>query len=160
MHPDTVSLANPFFADVGLIVRTESGYTPAPGVLNFARVLVELGKASSELAPELRDTWFADVLLSHLEFAPMSASTRSPSSRKSPTQTRCIGNSLASSSSTAAAGLVENDGGTLKPIVQREARVFEKSGGGTTETVTGTAISLSPPSSRPVVSTAPSGLPR
>ena len=72
MAADTVSLANPFLSDVGLITRTESGYMPAPEAVAFASVYQwEQEKAPTELAPKLRETWFAETLLNRLVFAPM-----------------------------------------------------------------------------------------
>jgi hypothetical protein len=72
MSKDTVSLANPFFADAGFLTRVEGGYLPAPAVLNFARVHQwDAEKAGAELGPLMRRTWFAEALLPRLAFNAM-----------------------------------------------------------------------------------------
>lgn len=73
MAASTVSLANPFFADAGLVLRIEGGYVPSPEVKSFARTYRWQGEdAARELAPALRRTWFAQILLPRLGYAPLS----------------------------------------------------------------------------------------
>jgi hypothetical protein len=67
MSKDTITLGNAFFADVGVLTRTEGGYLPAPEVVNYLRVHQwSPEKAAHELAPKLAETWFAKVLLPRL----------------------------------------------------------------------------------------------
>ena len=73
MASATISLANSFFADVGFLVRGGGGYTPDKTVIAFSRVHQwDAEKAGSELASLLRNTWFGELLLPRLQFAPMS----------------------------------------------------------------------------------------
>jgi hypothetical protein len=119
MAADTVSLANPFLADVGLITRVDSGYMASPELVAFARVYQwEPEKAAHELAPKLRDTWFANVLLDQLTFATVmdeqSAITELAKAAEADTayrpQLRTLIDYLA------AAGLVIDEGGSLKAV--------------------------------------------
>jgi len=67
MSKDTVTLANAFFADVGLLVRTENGHLPAPEAVNYLRVHQwSPEKAAHELSPKLAETWFGKALLPRL----------------------------------------------------------------------------------------------
>lgn len=73
MSPATVSLANPFFADVGFLTRAEGGYLPDSSVLGFARVHAwNPDKAGTELAARLSGTWFGQTLLPRLTYGPLS----------------------------------------------------------------------------------------
>jgi hypothetical protein len=73
MTAATVSLANPFFADLALLVRQNGGYIPDKTVVSFSRVYQwDPEKAGVELAPRLRESWFGDLLLKRLEYGPMS----------------------------------------------------------------------------------------
>jgi hypothetical protein len=73
MSPATVSLANPFFADVGFLERVDGGYLPDKSVLGFARVHAwNPEKAGAELAQRLAETWFAQTLIPRLQYAPVS----------------------------------------------------------------------------------------
>lgn len=72
MAATTVSLMNGFFADIGLIEKTGTGYAPVPAVLNYGRVYRwDQEKAGPELAPVIKKTWFAEALLPRLELEPM-----------------------------------------------------------------------------------------
>jgi hypothetical protein len=73
MAPSTISLANPFFVDIGLLEKVDGRFLPAPAVANFARVYRwDADKAPRELASLLRSTWFAQTLLPRLAYAPLS----------------------------------------------------------------------------------------
>jgi hypothetical protein len=72
MAPGTVSLANPFFADVGLIQKVDGRFLPSREVTSFARVYRwDADKAPRELAPLIRETWFAKTLLPLLSYSPL-----------------------------------------------------------------------------------------
>lgn len=73
MSASTVSLANPFFADIGLIHRGGGGYIPAPEVVAFARSYQwDEDYAGTEIGPLLRDSWFGQALMPRLQFSPIS----------------------------------------------------------------------------------------
>lgn len=64
MKASTITLANPFFASIGLLTKTESGYNPASVVLDFFRATDwDEASAALKLAPVIRDTWFALALM-------------------------------------------------------------------------------------------------
>ncbi len=72
MTPSTVSVSNAFFADTGLLQRTDKGYVPCPEVLAFQHAYEwNPETASQKLAPVLARTWFADALLPRLGFKPL-----------------------------------------------------------------------------------------
>jgi hypothetical protein len=69
----TASLANPFFADIGLVERVNGAYQASPAVQNFARVhRWDAENAPRELAPLLKETWFAERLLPRLAYSAVS----------------------------------------------------------------------------------------
>lgn len=69
MSHSTVSLANPFFADVGLLVKSNGSYLPSREVIEFSRAH-QWGdeEAAHKLAPRLRDSWFGQSILKRLSF--------------------------------------------------------------------------------------------
>ncbi len=73
LSANTVSLANPFFADVGLIERVGGGFVPSQAVVNFAQAFEwDADGASHELAPVFGQSWFGSALLPRLGFASLS----------------------------------------------------------------------------------------
>lgn len=69
ISPGTVSLCNPFFADVQLIQRAEGGYLPGPEVIAFNHALSWNSEtAAYKLAPLLQRTWFANALIPRIRF--------------------------------------------------------------------------------------------
>lgn len=64
MHENTVTLANPFLADIGLITRTDSGYVPSSEVIAYVGAYDwNPEKAGHKLAPAIEATWFSKVLM-------------------------------------------------------------------------------------------------
>lgn len=67
----TISQANGFFLDVGLLQKTEGGFVPAQEVMAFAKAHEwSPATASHKLAPVMGQTWFAQQLLRKLAFDP------------------------------------------------------------------------------------------
>jgi hypothetical protein len=65
----TLSMANPFLTNVGLIQKGEAGFTPAPEVLAFLRAYQwNKETASFKIAPIIQKSWFANALLPKLTF--------------------------------------------------------------------------------------------
>lgn len=72
IHSNTVSLANPFFAGIGLLQKTESGFLPSAEVVAFARAYEwNQETASQKLAPIIAASWFAKALLPKLGYNKM-----------------------------------------------------------------------------------------
>jgi len=73
MQPSTVSLNNAFYSSVGLLNKSEGGYSPAEDVTAFLRAY-DWNKetAAQRLAPILSRAWFYEALASKLEFGPRS----------------------------------------------------------------------------------------
>jgi len=69
MSHGTVSLANPFFADVGFLTKSNGSYLPSREVIEFSRAY-QWGdeEAAHKLAPRLRDSWFGQSILKRLSF--------------------------------------------------------------------------------------------
>jgi hypothetical protein len=62
LNASTVSLANPFFASIDLIRRVSGGYVPSPELREFACSMND-DASVGKLAPLLKRSWFAKVLL-------------------------------------------------------------------------------------------------
>jgi hypothetical protein len=71
MQSSTVSLANPFFASVGLLQKAEGGYVPSADVMNFFRAAEYSDTPGHKLAPTMRESWFGVALLPKLSYRPM-----------------------------------------------------------------------------------------
>jgi hypothetical protein len=112
----TVSMANAFFADSGLMTRADGGYVPSEHVVNYQRAY-EWNKetASHKLAPVIAETWFAKALMPKLTFRSMDESeavaTLAEAAAAGPDYRLqlkvCVEYMVA-------AGLAERDGNTLK----------------------------------------------
>jgi hypothetical protein len=73
LHPDTLGLANPFFADVKLLQKTEGGYQPSAFTMAFNQAYAwEPDRAAHKLAGAFVDAWFGEALLPRVRFAPVS----------------------------------------------------------------------------------------
>jgi hypothetical protein len=72
MQASTVSLANPFFASIGLLQKAEGGYLPSNDVVAYLRAAEYSEFPSHKLAPAVRDSWFGNALLPKLSFRPLS----------------------------------------------------------------------------------------
>lgn len=69
----TVSLANAFFVESGLLNRSDQGLIPSESVVSFARAWEwSAATAGQKLAPVLQRTWFAELLFPLLSFRPLS----------------------------------------------------------------------------------------
>lgn len=73
MAPTTVSMANAFFASIGLLKRSDKGaYIPCVEVVQFlAQYEWDRKTAGYKLAPKLRESWFAEALLPRISFEPI-----------------------------------------------------------------------------------------
>lgn len=112
----TVTLANRFFINVGLLQKNDSGFLPAPEVVNFLRAYSwNTETASHKLAPLIQTTWFAEALIPKLRFGTLEeeqaitslaeASGAEPEYRK---QLRMLIDYMV------AAGLIQRDGNMIK----------------------------------------------
>lgn len=113
----TVSYSNPFFNEAGFITKVGNGYVPVPEVASFAKAWsFDAQKAGYRLAPVLRRAWFGKVLLPRLAMNRMPESEAitelavdAKASTKFKPQLKTVIDYLE------CAGLVERDGGNLKP---------------------------------------------
>lgn len=72
LNPNTVSLANGFFAEVGLLQRSDGGHIPAPDVLAYGNAHEwDTPNPTHKLGPIIRETWFAKALVPRLSFRPL-----------------------------------------------------------------------------------------
>ncbi len=72
MHPNTVTLANPFFSDIALIQRGEGGYVPSTEAIAYTGAYdwnPEI--AAHKLRTTIEATWFAELLLPKLRMRTM-----------------------------------------------------------------------------------------
>lgn len=117
MNANTVSIAVQFFANTGLLQRTDGGsYLPSADALSFHRAYEwDAETAAHKLAPTLREQWFFHALSARLSLNPMEeeqaitvlaeASAASPEYK---TNLRFLLDYLVAS------GLVLRDGSTLR----------------------------------------------
>lgn len=69
LHPSTVSLANAFLVEVGLLIRGADGLVPNADVVAFARAHDWNSEtAPQKLAPTMRAAWFGAALLPRVKF--------------------------------------------------------------------------------------------
>jgi hypothetical protein len=69
MAATTMPHANGFFADLGLIQRSEGGYIPSQDVMSFHRAFAWNSEdAAKKLRPVFAPTWFAQALVPRLAF--------------------------------------------------------------------------------------------
>lgn len=73
MHPNTVTLTNPFFSDIGLIQRGEGGYVPSSDAIAYAGAFDwDPEKAAFKLRPAVEAAWFSSLLMPKLRMRSMS----------------------------------------------------------------------------------------
>ena len=73
MNYKTTSLANAFFLDIGFIRRDEGGVLPAAELIAFQQSFQwDPERATWELAPIIKESWFAKALLAQLRLRPLS----------------------------------------------------------------------------------------
>ncbi|MGB9234801.1 MAG: hypothetical protein WCC04_10330 [Terriglobales bacterium] len=71
MQSSTISLANPFFASIGLLQKAEGGYIPSGDVIAFFRAAEYSDTPIHKLASLMRESWFGLALLPKLAYRPM-----------------------------------------------------------------------------------------
>ncbi|MBV9659192.1 MAG: hypothetical protein JO295_13920 [Verrucomicrobia bacterium] len=73
MSAATIVVTNPFFVDLGLLSRTETGFTVAPEVRAFNAAYDGLSPESApeKLRPMFEKQWFMNLLTPRLRLAPM-----------------------------------------------------------------------------------------
>jgi hypothetical protein len=72
MTSETVSLSNAFFSNIGLILKVDGGYIPAPEVVHFQLAHQwNPEKAGHKLAPIIERAWFTQRLLPKLRMGPL-----------------------------------------------------------------------------------------
>lgn len=69
IHPNTISLGNTFFYEIGFLQKGDKGYVPAPEVFEFNRAYEwNPDIASHKLSPIVSRAWFGEALLPKLSF--------------------------------------------------------------------------------------------
>ena len=72
MNPDTITMANGFFAEVGFLHRVDGALVPAQEVLSYAQAHQwNADTAAIKLAPLVRESWFGKALMPSLMFGGM-----------------------------------------------------------------------------------------
>jgi hypothetical protein len=72
LAPATVRLTNPFFVESGLIERAGEGFIASEAVVSYQQATQwEADEPEYELAPVIRETWFAKALSPKLSFGPV-----------------------------------------------------------------------------------------
>jgi hypothetical protein len=149
MMDTTVSIANAFFADVGLLTRADGGHLPAAEVVSFQRAFEwNPDGASQKLGPLIAETWFAKALLPKLSFHAMEEAeaiqTLAEAAGAGPDYERQLRICL---DYIVAGGLAQRDG-TLLKLVRNGAPASERLTG------TGTGEPKDPVPSKAAVATA------
>jgi hypothetical protein len=69
MADSTISMATPFFADIGLLAKGVNGFVPSADVMSYGRAHEwNPDTAAKKLAPTFSKTWFAEALNPKLSF--------------------------------------------------------------------------------------------
>lgn len=72
LHRATIQLVTPFLQDAGLIAKAAGGYMPTEPTVNFSRAWTwAADTAGHRLAPAIRDTWFAGIVLQRAALHPL-----------------------------------------------------------------------------------------
>lgn len=72
LNTSTVSLANPFLREAGLIEPADGGHLPAAYTIDYARAFQwDKDTAGEKLAPAFRDSWFDQAIRPTLYIRPM-----------------------------------------------------------------------------------------
>lgn len=72
MADTSVSLANFFFTETGLLAKGANGFTPSPEVMSYSRAYEwNPANAAHKVGPLLSKTWFAEALTPKLSFRAM-----------------------------------------------------------------------------------------
>jgi hypothetical protein len=72
MSEGTISLANYFFSQIGFLVKSAEGFTPAADVVNYNRAYGwNKETAATKLAPTVSASWFAQALMPRLNYRDM-----------------------------------------------------------------------------------------
>ncbi len=75
MAPTTVSLANAFFTDIGLLLKADGGFVPSPEIISFNRAYEwNPDSAGHKLAPVIRRAWFSQFLMPRLRYGTITES--------------------------------------------------------------------------------------
>lgn len=134
IHANTVSICNPFFVDVGLLSKQGYKFIPAEEVLEYAeRVTWDDPDAGYKLAPIIKKSWFAEVLLPRVTLRPITEdqaiSFFAEQSGASPEHRNQLGMLL---DYLDISGLIvrENGGIKLGSMAQKPRELFEKYGKG------------------------------
>lgn len=73
IHEANVSSMNPFFLEIGLILKASNGYLPSAAVLDYNRARSwNPDTAALKLAPVIGQTWFGQELTQRLQFRELS----------------------------------------------------------------------------------------
>lgn len=73
MHINSVSICNPFFSNIGLIIKQGHKFTPVTEVIEYSdKVEWNSAEAGYKLAPIIKNTWFAKDLLQRISLRPVS----------------------------------------------------------------------------------------
>ncbi len=69
MNPDTITMANGFFVEVGFVHRVDGALLPAPEVISYSQAHQwNADTAATKLGPLVRDSWFGKALMPTLTF--------------------------------------------------------------------------------------------
>ena len=72
MHPNSISMCNPFFIEACLITKQGHKFIPCKEVIEYAKSMEwDSDFAGHKLAPLIRNTWFANVVLLRLQMKPI-----------------------------------------------------------------------------------------
>jgi hypothetical protein len=73
LKADTISVANGFFASVGLLTKDESGYVPSAEIMSYANAFQwDQERAFHKTASKFAESWFAQAILPKLRFKAIS----------------------------------------------------------------------------------------
>ncbi|MBI5429486.1 MAG: hypothetical protein HY938_03390 [Nitrosomonadales bacterium] len=130
IHENTVSICNPFFQDLGLLIKEGMKNRPSDEVADYAQAFEwDSEKAASKLAGVFRKSWFGAALIPKLTFRPLSkdeATTFLANEAKAPKEYKA--NLEIVLEYLRAAGVINSDGSTV--TIGPNAKEPNENGGG------------------------------
>jgi hypothetical protein len=154
MADTTISLANSFFVDSGLIQRADNGFLPSAEVVSFVRMHEwNPETAAHKLAPLFTRAWFGEAIMPRVSFRPLEkneATTLLAEACKASPEYRPQLETLLDY--MAAAGMIVIDGNTLRAGKPTGAASSEPTKATTTQTTT--PPTTTPDAPRAAISTA------
>lgn len=151
IHENTVSICNPFFQDIGLLIKEGQKNRPSDEVVDYAQAFDwDAEKAAHKFSVIFRKSWFGAALIPRLTFRPLAkdeATTFLANDAKAPKEYKP--NLEIILEYLRAAGVIQSDGATI--TLGPNAKESSENGGGQLNKPPGGAVDLNAGSIAPQI---------